>query len=689
MLPAQFAASVLIALSAAQSAPSAINSLNVIASSTVLPRAVTVSPGQLPTTPTTATFNLAARPMDHTPLPHELTSTDLEVFLDGVVPAQLLTKDMAGVVITVVKDGRLLLAKGYGYADVSARRPVSPTDTLFRPGSISKLFTWTAVMQLVEEGKLELDRDVNDYLNFKIPNTFPAPITLRNLMTHTGGFEESLKDLSVSNRSDLQPLGDYLATHVPRRLYAPGTVPAYSNYGGSLAGYIVQRVSGQPFNSYVAEHIFKPLGMNHSTFDEALPESLAPLMSRGYLRASQGPRSVEILQAGPSGSLASTAGDMARFMIAHLQDGRYENEQILKSDTARVMHARQFALNPAINALTLGFYEQSRNGHRIIGHGGDSVCFVSELYLIVDAGVGFFVSYNSQGRDEDEQSPELLWRSFLDRYFPFEIPDVDSTATAQMDARSVRGMYLSSRRSDASLLKLAGVLQEVKVTAQADGTILTEPPFAGPDGDLTRWREVAPMLYRAVGGQDEIAFRRDQSGRMMILRSGSPTEVFQSATGTQTKAFLVAAIFGSGGTFLLAFAAWPATALLRRRQDRSLRKPLFDRRLRAMVRLFCALDLGLMILWGEFLAYTLSSGLTGFDLTPLSHRFDVYLHILQVLSLIGALGLLTAAWSTSRLWSDPDTKLRAKLWEMVVVAAFGGFVWLLISYNLANFDSRY
>src|SRR5215510_5234194 len=198
---------------------------------------------------------------DKSPLPpstnsaHEMTAADVESFLDGIVPLQLKRNDIAGATIAVVKDGKLLFAKGYGYADVKNKKPVSAAETLFRPGSISKLFTWTAIMQLFEQGKLDLDRDVNTYLDFKIPDAFGKPITLKNIMTHTPGFEEQVKDLFNINSSS-PDLGQYLKTHIPARVYPPGTVPAYSNYATALAGYIVQRVSGRPFEEYVAENIF-------------------------------------------------------------------------------------------------------------------------------------------------------------------------------------------------------------------------------------------------------------------------------------------------------------------------------------------------------------------------------------------------------------------------------------------------
>ncbi len=288
-----------------------------------------------PTPPATTSTHATTPPANS----HELTATDLEAFLDGLVPLQIEADDVAGTVISVVKDGKILFAKGYGFSDVEKRKPVSASDTLFRPGSISKLFTWTSVMQLVQRGKLNLDQDVNTYLDFTIPPAFGKPITLRNIMTHTPGFQETIKELLVADAAAMRPLNEYLREHIPARIFPPGVTPAYSNYATSVAGYIVQRVSGKPFEQYVADNIYTPLGMPHSTFVQPLPPNLAPLMSNGYTRASEPAKPFEFIQAYPAGSVSTTATDMCNFMIAHLQNGQFGGAQILNPDVAELMHS--------------------------------------------------------------------------------------------------------------------------------------------------------------------------------------------------------------------------------------------------------------------------------------------------------------------------------------------------------------
>src|SRR5947209_7417261 len=238
----------------------------VFGSATALILAVAVfgqgpAPSPLISLPSPPPAKVTPAPPESNPAAPALTKQDLEPFFDALISSQLRTRNIAGAVVSVVKDGQVLLQQGYGYADLEAKKPVQPDQTLFRPGSISKLFTATAVMQLVEEGKLDLDRDVNEYIDFVVPKTYPEPVTLRRLLTHTAGFEDTLKNLFVAHESDMKALRTYLVNEMPQRIFPPGKIPSYSNYGFSVAGYIVERVSGEKFERYIDNHILKPLRM--------------------------------------------------------------------------------------------------------------------------------------------------------------------------------------------------------------------------------------------------------------------------------------------------------------------------------------------------------------------------------------------------------------------------------------------
>lgn len=606
-----------------------------------------------------------------------LTAVDIEAFLDGVMPLQLAREDVAGAVVLVVKDGKVLFARGYGYSDVKKKTPVSPDGTLFRPGSVSKLFTWTAVMQLVEEGKIDLNRDVNDYLDFKIPEKFGKPITMKDLLTHTPGFEETAEDLFLANVSDLKSLGEYLKAHLPLRVYPPGVTPAYSNYGATLAGYIVQRVSGQPFDDYVEQHIFAPLGMAHSTFRQPLSETLKPLMSNGYAVASQPAKPFEIVQAWPAGSASMTATDISHFMIAHLQDGRYEGSQILRSETARLMHTRAFENLPSMNAMALGFYEETRNGHRIIGHAGDTECFHSDLHLVPDVGLGFFVSYNSAGKS-DISPRTALWHAFLDRYFPYQPASEQPVATATEDAQAVSGRYIASRRPDTTILKVLNVLGEAKVYENGDGTISVNE-FKDLNGQPKKFKEIGPLLFREENGQDKIAFKHDDEGNLVLVID-FPFMVFQRSPWYQNSGLNLPMIVGAITVFALTLLLWPIAALTRKYYGKKLELSPDRKRLRLWVRIVCALNLVFAV------AFPALFVIGEKNIALLSERLHPWVRLVQMVGWVGVLGTVIVLINLARSWTDQQRGLWSKLGDALIALACLGFVWFVFTWNMLHWS---
>jgi len=608
---------------------------------------------------------------------HEMTAADVEAFLDGLLPLQLKRDDIAGATVSVVKDGKLLFAKGYGYADVEKQKPVSAQDTLFRPGSISKLFTWTAIMQLYEQGKLDLDRDVNAYLDYKIPDAFGKPITLKNIMTHTPGFEEQIKDLFTVGNSK-PDLGQYLKTHIPGRVFPPGTVPAYSNYATAVAGYIVERVSGRPFEEYVAENILKPLKMTRSTFAQPLPSDLAPLMSNGYRLGSGSAEAFEVINPYPAGSLSSSATDMAQFMLAHLQDGQLGDARILKPETARLMHSRLFALDDAANAMCYGFYEESRNGQRIIGHGGDTVYFHSDLHLVLDQKLGFFVSYNSAGNGGSGRL--ALWEAFLDRYYP-HTPPAPASATAKDDAKAASGTYTLSRRADGSFLKALSVISQFTVSPVGDGDIEV-PQLTGTNGKPKRWQAIGPMTFLERGGQDKLIFKPDQNGQMQLIL---PYPFFVGhRVGTFQNGKLLLTVLGiSLGLMLLTLILWPIAWFVRRHYGRRLELTKGELLLRVGVRIVFALN----VIFIAALIGLIMYGLT--HLEVFSDRGTTWFKLAQTIGLIGAVGTVVVLLNAIVAWISKRRRIWGKLQATIMLLACLGVLWFALAGNLLRFSSTY
>ena len=602
---------------------------------------------------------------------HELTKADLEAFLDALLPAQLQSRDIAGAVVAVVKDGQVLLAKGYGYADFAARKPVLADQTLFRPGSISKVFTATAVMQLVEQGKLDLDRDVNDYLDFAIPKTFAEPVTLRRLLTHTAGFEEVIKNLFVPTAKEMRTLREYLIGAMPEQIFRPGTVPSYSNWGLTLAGYIVEDVSGEPFEKYIAAHILAPLRMDHSTFAQPLPPALEATMSQGYLATAQGAKSFEFVQAAPAGALSTTGADMTRFMLAFLGDGTFDGTTILKADTVKAMESRQFGLHPALHAIGLVLMEYSTNGQRIVGHAGDSIFFHSDMILMPDAHAGLFISYNSAGSRFGGGRGEVI-RAFLNRYFPDPAdapPEVDPKM-AQADGRAVSGLYTTSRRSESALLKIAALLGQYTVRSDDRG-ILTIEGNKNLRGNLKRWREIGPLLYHEVDGPDLIAFRRNENGVVTELMS-SPITLEQRVTGLASKTLMLPLIGGSLALLIATLLLWPIAAFIRKRYARPLPLSPRDRFLFRLSRIVCLLEISFIALVGLPLSFADTNiGYIGDGLNP-------WLIAAHITGWLAAAGLFVLAVAALRFWKTPNLgwwpRVHATLLLLASVA-FISFAW--------------
>jgi CubicO group peptidase (beta-lactamase class C family) len=450
---------------------------------------------------------------------HALEASDLESFFDGIVPLQLERSDIAGASVMVMQNGQVLLRKGYGYADLKNKKPVDPAATIFRLASISKLFTWVSVMQLVERGKLDLDTDVNRYLDFQIRPAFSQPVTLRNLMTHTGGFEEEIRDIIVTDPKQAVTLRDFLIRNQPQRIFPPGTIPAYSNYGVGIAGYIVQRVSGQPFEQYVEQHIFAPLQMVHSTFYQPPPTLLRTLPSEGYpMDTVKPPIGFEIFNPVSAGGVSSTAADMGRFGQALLNGGELDGQRILKPETLQAMWTPQFRASGKMPAICMGFYETWRNGLHWIGHEGDLVAFHSLFMLEPSKKLMLFISYNSAGGG-DRPRPEII-DMFTDRYFPGEA-NQSFISLPRKELTAIEGVYQSTRREDSTSVKLLSLLSQRVARVDKMGALHLSNIKDLRDHPI-KWKPIGKDLWQEIDSQRKVFAIRDPSNRVVRLAYDFP-----------------------------------------------------------------------------------------------------------------------------------------------------------------------
>jgi CubicO group peptidase (beta-lactamase class C family) len=604
-----------------------------------------------------------------------LTGADADAWLDGFMPFALARDDIAGAVVVIVKDGQVLTQRGFGFADVAKRTPVDPATTLFRAGSISKLFTWTAVMQLVEKGKLDLDADINRYLDFSIPPYQGQPITLRNLMTHTPGFEEVARG-GIRFKSTVPTLGDALKQWTPRRVFAPGSTPAYSNYGAALAGYIVERVSGESFDAYIEQHIFQPLGMDHSSFRQPLPAALLPSMAQGYPVASGPPKPYELILVPPAGSLSMSGADAAKFMISHLNHAA----GLLSADTADRMHDPSYESVAGTNRMALGFYEQRLNDRLVIAHGGDLNYFHSYLWLIPSENVGIFFSVNSQGQGSTFALRLSLFQQFGDRYFPAVKRALVELPTAKEHAKLLSGNYIESRGSFSNFLRVASLIGQTKIGLDSDGRPLVPDLFGG---EPRQWIEVAPFQWQDAHGPERLAasFTNGRVQRWSI-DSVSPFMVWIHPAWYLDAAWLLPAfIFGVVVVALVALS-WPIGAISRRRYGVALNEAVVNVRLYRAVRLLCWWVLAVIVGWAVLFAL-LSSNAAADAITLL----DWFIGLLQLLGVVGFCLLLAA--SLRSLWASRSMGKFKLLGNVVLAFSAVILLWVAIGFHLIDIGAHY
>ncbi|KIU02164.1 serine hydrolase [Frigoribacterium sp. MEB024] len=523
-------------------------------------------------------------PPQHQPGGRSLTQDDVDSWLDGAVGSALQTTGIPGATVSVVADGKLLTARGYGMADTGTgetpAEAVDPERTLFRVGSVSKVVSATAVMQLVEQGDLDLDADVQQYLDFDL-DTPKGAVTLRHLLTHTAGFEEVIAGLIGTPGSE-KTLREAVSEAPPAQVFVPGTTPAYSNYGATLAGYVAERVSGVPFADLLQQDVFDRAGMTSSSFAQPLPADLDARLAHGYPDDSKPAVATEVVNAAPAGAMSATATDMARFMLAQLGD-LPDDQALLQPDTLAEMH------RPALDADDLGtlvvgqrmdlaFFDDSTPGLAAFGHDGDTQVFHSAMRMFPEHDTGIFLSMNGSGRSATASLDlrTTVLQGFADRYLR-DAAAADSTdasdSTDSTDgpvAADLAGTYLSSRSpvtNPGALLALSG---QTTIVPRSDGTVAVTPKPLGVTTGV--YEKVGTDLWREVGGDALLATRTadtDGDSTVEAISWGASFTMLRAQPWQAASAVLPSVILAVVVLFA-SMIVWPATALAgvgRRRRD--------------------------------------------------------------------------------------------------------------------------
>ncbi|OUE22633.1 D-alanyl-D-alanine carboxypeptidase precursor [Clavibacter michiganensis] len=509
-------------------------------------------------------------PPQHQQGGHDLTKDDLDAWLDGVVGSALPTTGIPGAAVSVVADGQVLTTRGYGLADTGTEsgtaRPVDPDDTLFRVGSVSKVVSATAVMQLVEEGRLDLDADVQQYLDFDL-DTPKGAVTLRHLLTHTSGFEEVITGL-IGVAGSERALGDVMRTDPPEQVFVPGTTPAYSNYGASLAGYVAERVAGKPFVDFVQQEVLDRAGMTSSSFAQPLPADLDARLAKGYPDDAQPSYPTEVVNAAPAGALSATATDMARFMLGHLGD-LPADQALLDPATLDEMHrpalgADQLGTLAAGQRMDLAFFDDSTPGIPAFGHDGDTNVFHTAMRMFPDSDAGIFVTFNGNGRDAVDtlELRTTVLQGFADRYLRADDDAAGSAAAPTGDpeaAAALAGTWLSSRSpfsNPGALLNLSG---QTEIVPRADGTIAVTPKPLGVTTGV--YEKAGDDLWREVGGDAVLATRASSDGGPVDAISWGASFTLLRAEPWQVASVAMPLLLASVAVLLVSVIVWPATAI--------------------------------------------------------------------------------------------------------------------------------
>lgn len=584
----------------------------------------------------------------------ELTAGSVEDFFDAAFHLQRQERALVGATVSVVYRGEVLFKKGYGFADLERRAPVDADETLFRIGSISKPFVWTALMQLEERGLVDLESPVERYIDFTIPQTYEAPIRLRHLMSHTPGFEEGVAGFIARDAESVLPLGEALAATVPGRVSPPGEYASYSNYGSALAGYVLERVAGESWDDFVQDRILDPLGMSNTNVRTRLSEQHRSNHARGYavLGGALVATPWAYMHLEPAGAISSTASDMARFMLMHLNEGELDGVRLLQSETALRMRDPLFAPHDELPPILHGFYRSDRNGQLIFGHGGNVNQFHSNMALLPESELGIFVSYNS---DPGAVTRGSVVNGFLDHFFPTDYlpaapPPVD------VDLEEYQGEYVPLRSNFTSFEKMRTLAMGSAMVLGGDGglNLGTVLPLVPVGGDR----------FVARHGGPRVVFERNAAGEVTHMIAGGPLGTMRKVRGLARPS--IQKLLADGAVWLAVLAVFGWTIGLVHRV------PAEDR-LPATHRFVAVLQAGVFVGLVLLLQTVLVRSVFGVEL---SHRAVVW----GLNANIG-LGAMVVCFAVDQWWRGVGTGLRRVAYSLVATGVVVQ-AWFLWSFNL-------
>ncbi len=602
---------------------------------------------------------------------------EIETFTDKFFTESMKKNNVPGAAIVIVRDGKVIFKKGYGYANVQKKIPVDPDKTVFRNGSVGKLFTATAIMQLYEKGLLNLDDNVNNYLkSFKVNNKFSKSVTFGNIMTHSSGLDSG-SEIGGASHNKLKQVSyeDYMKSHVPVVINEPGTVTSYSNSGYNLLGYLIEKISGMSYENYMQKNIFDPLHMKNSNVS-----SKAENMATGYTLGNGSLRAIHDNRYEPPlgcGSINSTVVDMANFMIENLQNGKFYDNQILNENTSKLMQKQHFTNSTDLPGMGYGFIQNYKNNQKIIKHEGAVNGFITSLFLMPEHNLGFYVATNSLNPITFQ-----LEDDFLKHYYPLK---QDKLANLSADFKGKASDYVGTYRQYHDTSKswitkcfaLFGDDYEFKITDNKDGTLTMKGISIEKEPFSTKLVEIKPLLFQREDNFGYVSFRKDQNGHITHLFSGSePEESFEKIKWYENQSLNLCLLGLSLFIFTLTFLICFSNFIIRTIK----RKPSNSTKLSALAKLsveiVCFLNMVCTI--GIFGVLIYVGFDMGFGLPPIFYVLLSGLIAASILT-IGNVVFTFLIWQ-KKYW----TLLKRTYYTLLTVLSVL-FVWFLNYWNMLGF----
>jgi len=587
-----------------------------------------------------------------------LTPEEVESFLDEFAAEYMPELGVPGLAFVMVKDGEIFFSKGYGYADVENKVPFDPARTIVRGGSIIKTITALAVMQLAEQGKIDLDADVNQYLtHFQIPDTFDKPITARQLLHYTAGLDVRMTGIRAESTGEIIPLADYLAEHLPPRVRPPGEIRVYNDLEIALAGLLVEEVSGMPYDQYVQEYIFKPLGMDSSSI--YLSEKDANRAAVGYGSDGAYPSNYYYLNDAAGAGFNTTAVDIARYMIMHLENGRLDAVQVSPAAVVEELHITRFRHHPKLPGIAYAFDEWLSDGRRILAKSGGAPGFMNRMFLLEDEGVGVYFVYN---RDSSVPLAGKLYDAFLERFFPGNDPVIEpeNPVTDPREMQRYTGYYMElNDTSVGSIEKVQQLMNQVHVSVNAQGRLEV---FGGTP------LRVDEDLFQFSNTGNYIAFRADEAGRIQYLFL--QRTAFMRLPWYASYPVQMGLLGFSLVIFITALVGWIVAGIKRRGKEYSLPGSLSL--------LFLGFLVGLGLVFGPVFV--------GSD-PPWALTFapPVELFVLLTLPLIGVAMTIWLAWQVVWSWKEKRSGWFVRIHNTLILVASIAFLFFLHTWNLLGY----